>query len=177
MSKTYGWYSRQQEAERGGTVYYYTGPDGTGEVVVTEATSRADYKSALDDAVSLGEVGRFLRSEKRDPPPAEAKSPPPAEAKSPPPLNQSAIAAMSRISKQVEVLTEEQKAEVAAALHDEAVEDAAATKAAGAAAAAMGELDLTPVSVGDPAGVSVVAPVADDSTDLDDLIGSLQDDA
>jgi hypothetical protein len=84
---------------------------------------------------------------------------------------------MSRISKQVEVLTEEQKAEVAAALHDEAVEDAAATKAAGAAAAAMGELDLTPVSVGDPAGVSVVAPVADDSTDLDDLIGSLQDDA
>lgn len=60
---------------------------------------------------------------------------------------------MSRISKQVEVLAEEQKA------------------------AAMGELDLTPVSVGDPAGVSVVAPVADDSPGLDDLIGSLQDDA
>lgn len=77
MLKTYGWYSRQQEAERGGTVYYYAGPDGTGEVVATEATSRADYKSALDDAVSLGEVGRYLRSEKRDPPPAEAKSPPP----------------------------------------------------------------------------------------------------
>ena len=172
MSKTYGWYSPQQEALQGGTVYYYTGPGGAGEVVVTEATSRADYKSPLGDAVSLGEIGRFLRSVKRAPPAVpkeQAEAAPPADAKSPPPLNQAASAAMSRISNQVEVLAEEQKAEVAEALHDEAVEDAAAAKAAGAAA--MGPLDLTPVTVGDPG----VAP--DDSTDLDDLIGSLQDDA
>ena len=67
MSKTYGWYSRQHEG-LSGTVYYYTRPDGSGKVVLTAATSRAHYKPAFADAVSLGEVGRFLCSENRPPP-------------------------------------------------------------------------------------------------------------
>lgn len=130
---------------------------------MTEATSRSDYVPLLDDASSsLGEIGRCVRSEKR----LKTQEPAPeaGDKRAPrgPPMSQSAIAAISRISKQADELETEQKSLVADALLAEAADDA---KAGGsdAEAAAMGVLDLAPVAV----GAAAAAP-ADDSTDLDD---------
>lgn len=58
MTKVYGWYSPSQ-AHRG--VYIYLSLDGKSEMMVTEATSRADYTPLLSDTKSLGELGRFIR--------------------------------------------------------------------------------------------------------------------
>lgn len=61
MSTTYGWYSPSRAAA-GGRVFVYESRDGQTEVLLTEATSRADYRPPAQDSTSLGPVGRFLRS-------------------------------------------------------------------------------------------------------------------
>lgn len=59
MSKAYGWYSLSQS--RNGT-YVYKSSDGKSEIIVTEATSRANYIPPMPDATSRGPLGRFVRA-------------------------------------------------------------------------------------------------------------------
>ena len=55
--KVYGWYSEQQEVEAG--YYIYKTLDG-GDVRITETTHSPTYTSKFDDAVGMGEVGKFV---------------------------------------------------------------------------------------------------------------------
>ena len=59
MSKAFGWYSLSQA--RNGT-YVYKSSDGKSEIIVTEATSRANYIPSTPDATSRGSLGRFVRA-------------------------------------------------------------------------------------------------------------------